>query len=46
MNARNYSHEVRNVQQVAAEFISPTMNKFDIHQKRYGTFVLIYTLTK
>ena len=41
MNAKNYSHEVRNVQQVTADFISPTMNKFDIHHKWHETFVLI-----
>ena len=44
MPFRNYSPEVINIQRRVAELhiIFPRVNNFDIKQKRYGIFVLLY----
>ena len=43
-NIRNYSPEVINIQRHEAELnvILPSVNSFDIKQKRYGIYVLLY----
>ena len=43
-NIRNYSPEVINIQQREAELnvISPSVNNFDIKQKRHGIYVFLY----
>ena len=43
-NIRSYSPEVINIQQRKAELniILPSLNNFDIRQKRRGTFVSLY----
>ena len=44
-NIRNYSPEVKNIQRREAELniTLPRMNNFDIKQKWYVIFVLLYT---
>ena len=43
-NIRNFSPEVINIQRCEAELniVLPRVDKFDIKQKRYGIFVLLY----